>query len=243
MTTASVILIGDELLSGTFTDENGPYLIRRFRELGVQLQRLVVVRDTLDAIASEVAACAASSTYVVTTGGVGPTHDDLTLEGIARAFGLGLEVRPELLALMAEHGMAVTPMTQRMATLPAGATLHAREGAGKLGRYPVIQVRNVFVFPGVPALMRAKFEHIADRLVGAQAATGRLWADNEESTVADALAEVAARFPEVAIGSYPRFGEATGALMLTFQASSAEPVRAAIEACRPWLRVLRVEAP
>jgi molybdenum cofactor synthesis domain-containing protein len=243
MTTASVILIGDELLSGTFADQNGPFLIRRLRELHVTLERLVVVRDVLDEIAAEVARCAASSTYVITTGGVGPTHDDRTLEGVARAFDLDLEVREEILTWMVAFGMAITPMTQRMATLPVGAALLTREGSGKLGRYPVIQVRNVFVFPGVPALMQAKFEHIADLLVGRTGAVGKLWADDEESSIADALADVAARFPDVAIGSYPRFGEETGALMLTFQGHDELRVRAAIDACQPWLRVRRVEAP
>ena len=100
MPTVGVVIIGDEILSGKFADENGPYLIERLRELGADLRRLVTISDDLDDIAGEVRRCSEAYDLVVTTGGVGPTHDDRTLIGIARAFSVGLVEHPELLELL-----------------------------------------------------------------------------------------------------------------------------------------------
>lgn len=236
MSTASVVIIGDEILSGKFPDENGPYLIRRFRELGVKLQRLIVVPDQLEEIAVEVRAAAARSEVVITTGGVGPTHDDITFEGVARAFGLALEVQPELEGLIDRYGMAKDPATMRMALVPEGATL---VWSTELS-YPVVQVRNVFVLPGVPGLVRRKFEALAPRWSGEAVRSVRLYARDLESEVAMRMTEVAAAFPEVAIGSYPRFGE-EHPLIVTLEGRDVAALGRAVHALRAVLDVAREE--
>ena len=213
MPTAAVIVIGDEILSGKFADENGPFPIRRLRQIGADLERLVVIGDAIDDIAREVRYCAETYDVVFTTGGVGPTHDDLTLQGIARAFDLELEVREELVALLQGFGIEASAPALQMATLPAGSELIHLETAS----YPVLKVRNVHVFPGVPRLMQAKFDGIAQRFEGQPMQTARVCTDRRETEIAATLIEVQQRWPEVALGSYPRIDDGPYRLILTLE--------------------------
>ncbi|MCB9682060.1 MAG: competence/damage-inducible protein A [Alphaproteobacteria bacterium] len=237
MSRASVVVIGNEILTGKFADENGPFFIRRFRELGVDLVRLVTIADTIEAIADEVALCAARSDHVFTTGGVGPTHDDLTFEGIAAAFDLPLRVHPDLVALMERFGMPRDAANLRMATLPEGAELVLGEGM----HYPVIRVRNVWILPGVPFLAARKFEVIAPMLTGQKVGCLKVYARNQETDVAAALAGIQAAHPGVDIGSYPRFGEGDHSLIVTLESRDPAALAAARAATVSALDVLRVE--
>ncbi|MFT4627117.1 MAG: molybdenum cofactor synthesis domain-containing protein [Myxococcota bacterium] len=224
MTTAAVVIIGDEILSGKFADENGPYLIKRLRELGCDLVRIAVVRDTLDDISAEVAKCAAKADHVITTGGVGPTHDDVTLEGIAQAFGVELEVHSRVVELMESWGMAVDDTTRRMARLPAGAELIE----GGKARFPVVRVRNVIILPGVPRLMRLKFEDIAERVRGVPVLTARVSTLRHESAIASVLTATQQRYPSVAIGSYPRYEEDPFRVIVTLESRDAQAMAEAL---------------
>lgn len=239
MPTAAVIIIGDEILTGKFPDENGPYLIRRLRALGVQLLRLVTIRDGIGEIAEEVARCAALADMVFTTGGVGPTHDDRTFEGVAAAFGVGLMERPEITALMDRFGMARNPMTLRMATLPEGAELVAEDRFA----YPIVRVRNVWVFPGVPKIMQQKLEALAPLIAGQDVITARIYADDHEPEIAMLLDAVQRAHPSVTIGSYPRYWEETGRLIVTFEGYDRAEVAAATSEVAAGLQVRRVEGP
>src|SRR5690606_21487703 len=156
-----------------FRDENGPYLIDRLRALGCDLVRLVTVRDVVSEIGDEVRRCAAAADLVITTGGVGPTHDDVTFEGVAAAFGLPLVIRPELVALLRRFDLPGSASNLRMAAVPEGATLVEHGGL----RYPVVVVRGVWVFPGVPKLLREKFENVAHHFAGEQVRVARVYTD------------------------------------------------------------------
>lgn len=231
MPSVAVIVIGDEILSGKFADENGPFLIRRLREIGADLVRLVTITDGFDEIAEEVARCSALADRVITTGGVGPTHDDRTLEGVARAFGVSLERHPQLVQILESHGIPLNDAALRMATVPEGTELIETEGM----RYPVLKVRNVYVFPGVPKLMQVKFEGIVDAFAGVPVHTARLFTDRSETAIAAALSACQDAHPTVSIGSYPRFGEGPWRVIVTLESrdeaalASAESVlRAAI---------------
>lgn len=239
MRTAAVLIIGDEILTAKFRDENGPWALARLRSLGVVARRLVQLPDTLDAIADEVARASAAYDVVFTSGGVGPTHDDLTFQGVAAAFGLGLVQRPELVAAMEGFGMVRTPLTLRMAQVPEGAELLSTVDA----RYPVVRVRNVYVLPGVPALFRQKFEAVAPALAAPTVFVGRLRADDDEADVAQTMADAAARWPRVAIGSYPRYGEPDGRLLVTFEGHDVSDVRDAMDAVAVALRLRSVVRP
>jgi molybdenum cofactor synthesis domain-containing protein len=226
MPTAAVVIIGDEILSGQFADENGPYLARRLRTLGADLRRLAVVGDEPDGIADEIRRCAGAHDHVITTGGVGPTHDDRTMEGVGRAFDLPLEPRTELVELLDRYGLARSDTNLRMATVPAGAELVVGPGSS----FPIVRVRNVWVFPGVPKLMQVKFESIARHFAGEQVRCVRLYTDEPETDIAQRLMDVAGRHPTVAIGSYPRFGEGNYRVIVTLESRDDQALDAATAA-------------
>jgi len=204
----------------------------------VDLRRLVHLRDVVADIAAEVASCSAAYDHVFTTGGVGPTHDDITLDGIAAAFALPLEQRREIVALMERYGMELNAMTLRMATLPQGAEI-----LGLNHGYPIVRVRNVYVFPGVPRIMKQKFEAIAASIAGPAISVARIYADDEEHDIAVHLASVASRYPAVAVGSYPRHGEETGILIVTFEGADPGEVRRCRDDVAAGLRVRAIEGP
>ncbi len=231
---AAVIIIGNEILTGKFADENGPFLIAELRKRGVPLVRLVTIDDTLDAIADEVRRCSELADMVITTGGVGPTHDDLTFEGVAQAFGIGLELNAELVAIMEQFGLPLHDANLRMATVPSGTVLVHDPSVG----FPVVQVRNVYVLPGIPKLVRLKFAAIAPKLTGTVLYTDRVYVDEWESGIATALGEIVNAFPTVSIGSYPRSGEGPFRTLLTLESEDADAVQKAASAIRwalPWV--------
>jgi molybdenum cofactor synthesis domain-containing protein len=200
MPTAALVIVGEEILTGKFQDENGPWAIRRLREVGCDLRRIAVVPDDVAAIGREVASAAATCDAVLTTGGVGPTHDDVTFAGIAQAFDVPLIVHPELVALVRRFGLPENDASRQMATVPEGAVLLG----GERGDVPILRVRNVYVFPGVPRLFQRKLELVLPLLGGVRVGSARLRVARSEVAIAARLAAVAVRHPAVMIGSYPR---------------------------------------
>jgi len=226
VTTAAGIIIGDEILSGKFSDENGPFLIKRLRELGVDLSRLSVVADEMDEISQEVRRCSEAFDLVFTTGGVGPTHDDITLESISRAFNEPLELVPELhRILLARWPDGPPEPALRMARLPRGAEL-IWEGDT---RFPLVKVRNVFIFPGVPYLFRRKFEAACSRWVGQAISTCRIHLHAAEVDIADALSQAQDRWPDVSIGSYPKRNDGVWSVIVTLESRDEKALREAHE--------------
>jgi len=236
MKSASAVIIGNEILSGKFADENGPFLIRRLRTLGTRLVRLVTIADEPSSIAEEVRRCTAMTDVVFTTGGVGPTHDDRTFEGIGLAFDEPLQVHPDLLGLLESYALPIDDATLRMARVPTSTELIGSPGVS----YPVVKIRNVYVFPGVPKLFQAKFDGIAERFRGEQVCCTRLYSPQSEALIASVLTRVAERFPDVEIGSYPRFGEGKFKVIITLEGllearvtEASEQIAASIEVITP----------
>ena len=228
MPTAAAIIIGNEILSGKFADENGPWLIQRCRSLGIDLVRVSIIADDIETIADEVRRLAGAVDYVFTTGGIGPTHDDLTMEGIALAFGVELRPHPELIAMIrARMGDAANDAALRMAKVPEGAELWRSDPK----RFPVLVCRNVFIFPGVPAYLQAKFDDIASRLGGEPITSSRLVTEQTETEIAAILHEAAELWPSVSIGSYPRFDTKPRTVVVTMDSRT----EADLEACSGWL--------
>src|SRR5436190_13573168 len=150
--TAGIILVGNEILSGKVVDANAAHLCRELRELGVDVRRISVIPDEVDVIAAEVREFSARHDIVFTSGGVGPTHDDVTIEGVARAMGVPVVRHPVLVGLLERYyGGAVTEASLRMAEVPEGAEL-----VGQSLRFPTILMGNVYVLPGVPEIFRQK---------------------------------------------------------------------------------------
>jgi molybdenum cofactor synthesis domain-containing protein len=215
MTTAAGILIGNELLTGKFRDENGEYLIKSLRARGISLGHLVMIPDSLDDIAREVRRCSENYDMVFTSGGVGPTHDDITLEGVARAFDVEVFLHPELVASIKEMGWPMNYSTRRMASVPQGTVLIRQEG----WVYPILQTRNVYILPGVPRIFRFKLEKILEDCDGVPVCAARVFVTERESSIAERLAHIDQEHPEVDIGSYPRFGEKEFRVIVTLESA------------------------
>jgi molybdenum cofactor synthesis domain-containing protein len=205
--TAAILLIGNEILSGKVEDENARFLTKELRALGVALRRIEVVPDVTEEIADSVRALSARFDNVFTSGGVGPTHDDVTLRAVGEAFGMPLVRRAELETLLrAGYGDRLHERDLVMADVPVGARLEYGAGVRRpeaRAPWPVIVVRNVWVLPGVPSIFRRKFEAVRE-LFRAGPIHGRaLFSRAGEGYIAGALDEAVAAFPEVEIGSYP----------------------------------------
>jgi len=223
--TAGIAIIGDEILSGKFADENAAFLIGELRTLGVDLKRIVVIPDELDEIATTVTALAARFDHVFTSGGVGPTHDDVTIEGIARGFGVRVVREPELeRRVRAYWGATLAEPNLRLADVPEGCQLvYGRDLV-----WPVVAYRNVYILPGVPALFKRKFVDIRDRFRTEPVTTARVYLDADEGQIAADLDVVVAAFPSVKIGSYPRFSERDFKVLVTLEGRVARDVAGAL---------------
>ena len=228
MKQAALLIIGDEILSGKFADENAPFLIRRLRALGCRVRRVAILSDVFQDIAQETARSSADCDYVFTTGGVGPTHDDITMRSIAAAFDIPLESHPRLEQVLREKIRGdLTTAAMRMAQVPKGSELWWDGGM----TFPLVVCRNVHIFPGVPSILRLKFEAVAERFRGEVLHTARVVTGEFETDIAERLEQAVARFPAVAIGSYPRYDEGPRHVIVTMEGLNAEHVAAA----RGWL--------
>src|SRR5437660_2613011 len=202
--TACVLIIGNEILSGRTQDANLAFLAQGLNEAGIRLREARVIPDDHDLIVSTVNEVRRGFDYVFTTGGIGPTHDDITAQCIADAFGVTLKVHPEARRLLESHYPPgqLNEARLRMATVPEGATLLPNP----ISRAPGFQIGNVFVLPGVPSIMQGIFDQLKHRLVGGEKMRSRSVSCRlAEGTLARDLGALQARYPELEIGSYPYF--------------------------------------
>ena len=207
--TAAILVIGDEILSGRTKDKNIGYIAEYLTNIGIDLREVRVVPDVEEEIVAAVNALRARYDHVLTTGGIGPTHDDITADAIAKAFGVGIDFDPRAVAILAErYGKAdLNEARMRMARLPAGSELIANP----VSKAPGFSIGNVHVMAGVPAIMQAMLDGLAARLpTGAKMLSRSVPAGMGEGRIAARLAEVQKRFPDVMIGSYPGFDPQAG---------------------------------
>lgn len=242
---AAVLLIGDELLTGKVRDENGHVLAKLLRRRGIRLVEICTVGDGLDEIGGALLRLCARAELVFTSGGVGPTHDDRTLEAIARATGRPLVRNAEMEAqLRLYYGERITDAALRMSDLPAGTLLRAMPGWPVL-RLDLAQTR-VYILPGVPGLMRAKLEHL--EAIDGELPQSEGWhlqllhTSLDESRLAGLLDAVVAAFPGVEVGSYPRWSRSADGkihmhVRVTFEGprGAASSIDAACERLRQTL--------
>jgi molybdenum cofactor synthesis domain-containing protein len=216
--TAGIIVIGNEILSGKTRDENSPYLVRELRDLGVDVRKISVVPDELHLISNEVKDFSNSYDYVFTTGGVGPTHDDLTMGGIAAAFGLEIRRNSELEANIRQfYAPELIDGNLRMADVPEGARLVGGQGLW----FPVIAVENVYIFPGVPEILRKKFDRIKETFRDAPFYLREIYLKADEGQIAATLHDVLAEFPNLLLGSYPYFDNRDYSIKLTLESKDS----------------------
>jgi molybdenum cofactor synthesis domain-containing protein len=226
MSTAGILIIGNEILSGKVADENAPFLLRELRALGVEVLRVHVIPDDVEVIAEEVRRFHKTYQYVITTGGVGPTHDDVTMEGVARAIGRPLVRHAGMEGQLrnALRGKEPNASQLKMTELPEGAQLIHTESLW----FPLVCVENIFVFPGVPALLQRKFLEAKHCFRGEPFYLKRVFVTAIESDVAASLNALLEQFPELRLGSYPRLGEAYRTL-LTLESRDSGYVDRALE--------------
>lgn len=226
--TAAVIVIGNEILSGKVEDQNARYLIGELRALGVSLRRIEVIPDVIDDIAQTVRKLAPTVDHVFTSGGVGPTHDDVTLQALAAAFDMPIARNAELEGLMrARWGESLHARDLRMADIPAGARLERGPG-GSDATWPVVVVRNVWVLPGVPGIFRRKFEAVRELFRAAPIYGRALYSRADEAEIAGRLDETVAAFPGVDVGSYPQSDPGPHRVKVTFDSRDRAAVDGAL---------------
>ena len=202
--TAAVLLIGDEILSGRTKDKNLGFIADYLAVMGIDLKEARVVADAEADIIAAVNALRARYTYVFTTGGIGPTHDDITADSVAKAFGVAIDHDPKaldiLLAYFTEIGREPNEARMRMARIPKGAVLIENP----VSKAPGFQMENVFVMAGVPRIMQAMIDEISPRLAKGVVMLSRgVEFLGGEGDIAKPLSEIQDRFPAVIIGSYP----------------------------------------
>jgi molybdenum cofactor synthesis domain-containing protein len=223
---AGIIIIGDEILSGKVQDVNSFYLACELRSLGVDVRRISVIPDEVDLIAKEVIEFSGKYNYVFTSGGVGPTHDDVTMAGIAKGFGVRLIEHPEIKSMFySRFKNLVNNAVLKMTMVPEGSEIDFRENM----RFPVVSFRNVFIFPGIPEYMRNKFSLIKERFRSSAFLLKRLYLNCHESNVAEILNAVVEKYKDVTFGSYPILGEPDFRIIITAESKSEEPLRTALD--------------
>jgi molybdenum cofactor synthesis domain-containing protein len=228
MRTAAALIIGNELLSGKIADANLVVLARALRSIGIKLQRVVMILDEIDVIAREVQALAAAHDVVFTSGGVGPTHDDLTVEGVARAFSVPVVVSSDLDRQLRDHyGDRATEGHLMMARIPEGARLVASRAVP----WPTVVMGNVWLLPGVPQIFQHKIPLIRAELAGdAPFVSMAVLTTLDEGQIKALLDEVVAAHRDVEIGSYPQWTDPECKTKLTFDGLAIDTVRAARDA-------------
>jgi len=226
--TAAALLIGSELLNGKVHEANLVELARTLRGNGVRLLKVVMVPDELDVIAAELADLSRSHDVVFTSGGVGPTHDDITMDAVARAFGVQAILHPELLALLdGFYGEKMSDGHRRMALAPEGAELLTHEDV----RWPTVRMRNVWVLPGVPEAFRMKLSVVRARVKSATRFFAReIFTRMDEPDLKPLLDRVVQAHPDVEVGSYPKWFDPRYKTKITFDATQEARLEAAVAA-------------
>lgn len=222
---AAIVAIGNELLSGKVADLNVPLLTRELRELGLPLLEVRWIPDDIETIGATVRELSARFEVVFSSGGVGPTHDDVTFAGVAHGFGLELARNEELAADIARlYGPERTnEAVLRMADVPEGATLLTEEAL----KIPVVVVRNVYILPGEPTIFRRKWKAIRERFRRAPFHLRKVYTSLDEGVIAGVLEETERRFG-ISVGSYPRYDTAEYAVLVTLESKDAARVDEAL---------------
>lgn len=235
--TAAVLVIGDEILSGRTKDKNIGTIADRCTMVGIRLREVRIVADDETEIIAAVNALRARYTYLFTTGGIGPTHDDITADCIAKAFGVGIDVDPRALALLKPHyerrGLELTPGRLRMARIPDGAELV--ENAVSVA--PGFWIGNVITMAGVPSVMQAMLDWVTPRLkTGRKMISEAIDLEFPEGAIAELYGEHQKAYPDVSMGSYPMMRDNKPKTQLVLRATDPELLANAVQSLREKLR-------
>jgi molybdenum cofactor synthesis domain-containing protein len=240
--TACIVVIGNEILSGRTRDSNIQYLATELGALGVRVMECRVIPDIEATIVATINEVRAKFDYVFTTGGIGPTHDDITADSIAKAFGVGISEHPEAVARMTRHygdPALFTPARRRMARVPHGGTLVDNP----VSVAPGFQMENVFTFAGIPKVAEAMFQSMKHRLVGGDPMLSRTVRTNlPEGIIAEPLGALQQRYEDLDIGSYPAFRNGKPSVSLVLRGIDAARLEVAAAELMATIRTMNGEA-
>ena len=238
--TAAMLAIGDELLSGRTRDKNIGHLATTLTVEGIELKEVRIVSDEEDAIVDAVNALRSRYDYVFTSGGIGPTHDDITADSMAKAFGVSIDHDPRAMELLTEHykkqKMEFTPARQRMARIPDGADLIDNP----VSTAPGFKIGNVHVMAGVQSIFQAMLENVMPSLeTGQKVISKHVECPYGEGTIGDPLAEIQKSNPDVAIGSYPKFDGKRYSTQIVVRSRDTDKIDQAIAEIKSMLQSLQ----
>lgn len=239
-TTAALVVVGNEILSGKVADGNSTFLAQQLRELGVALRRIVVVPDEVDVIAAAVRELAPTVDVLFTSGGVGPTHDDVTIAGVARALDRPVVHHPAIEAMLRQYVRGpLNEAHRKMAEVVEGTELECEEL-----RFPTFRVENIYILPGIPEIFREKVLALRARFAGAPYHLRIVYLREMESAIAIHLNRTLEEFPELLLGSYPTLSDPEYRVRVTLESKDVtyvERALAALLALLPPNSVVRTE--
>jgi FAD synthetase len=223
--TAGIIIIGDEILSGKVQDDNAFFMARELFAHGINLCRISVISDSVREIAKEVKLFSEKYHFVFTSGGIGPTHDDVTIEGIARAFHVRSVINATLREILEKRQGTLTKEQLKMAEVPEGAELFTDDSLS----FPLIRFRNVYIFPGIPQLLRRKFVALEKLFNEPVIRVKKVYLNTSESSIAPLLNQIVSCHRHVKIGSYPVLDNEDYALMITMESLNVTELETAVQ--------------
>ena len=224
--TAGIVIIGNEVLSGKTQDINSYFFCAELRQLGVEVRKIATIPDDIETIGREVAAFSKRFDFVFTSGGVGPTHDDVTIEGIAHGFGLNVVRHPDIETRIRDRlGGDVNEARLRMANVPEGATLLATDALFA----QIVNIRNVYIFPGIPSILQERFHAIKERFRDAPFYLKNVYVRYGEGIIAATLNDLLTKFPDLMLGSYPVLGLAEYKVKVTLESKDPEYLSSAVQ--------------
>ena len=238
--TAGIIIIGDEILSGKIHENNSFFMAKELWSHGIQVCRICIIPDSVDQIAQEVKTFSETFDYVFTSGGIGPTHDDVTIEGISKAFRVKPVVHTVLREILEQRHSSPTPEQLKMAEVPEGAEL---VNDGTLA-FPLIRFKNIFIFPGIPEFLRKKFAAIVHLFHETPLFIKRVYVNENESKIAAILNDILNHLTDIKIGSYPVVDNRDYQVMITFESLHTEPLESAVNMfleSLPKEKIVRIE--
>ncbi|MDH5202160.1 MAG: molybdopterin-binding protein [Nitrospirota bacterium] len=224
---AGIIIIGDEILSGLVQDSNALFMVKELRQKGIDVRQVSFIKDDVDDIAREVKIFSEAFDYVFTSGGIGPTHDDMSIEGISKAFNVRTVIDGQLRAVLEKmFKTTLTPEQLRMAEVPEGAEVISDDSIG----IPLIKYKNVYIFPGIPELLKKKFFVIEKMLfTDHPPLIKKVYIKEIESRVAPILNEIVKNHRNVKIGSYPFINIEEFNLMITLESYESNSLQDAFQ--------------
>jgi len=238
--TAGIIIIGDEILTGKIQDYNAFFMAKELWSHGINLRKISVIPDSVDEIAGEVREFSRKFDFVFTSGGIGPTHDDVTIEGISKAFNVRSIIDDTIRKILEKKLGNLSPEQLKMAEVPEGSELISDDTLF----FPLIKFRNIFLFPGIPELLRKKFFAIEKLFDEPHIYLKKFYVNESEAILAPALKEIVCRFKDVKVGSYPTMNISNYSVIVTIESHDNISLKEASEALLTLLpkeKIVKIE--